>query len=344
MKIAFLVPNFSKIDGGARVAEVHARELADEGNEVSIFALNADIQPENATLYVMGMPENLFWRRLYRLLFPLDIVKTVKWLPKLKEYDTTVAYFYPLTWLACLAKKLYGVRYTFWYVGLSDPKLYTRFHERVFIRLHRLFTWFTTRNADHAAAISRYSREEMEKNIGLNGEVVYSKVDIGKFRPGIDGSDIRRKHGFGDSPVILYIGALHPGKGIHLLIQAFKLLLREIPEARLVIGGRPDHSSYFKRLQREANGAAVIFAGFIPDELLPFYYGMCDVYATASLQENFNLPLVEAQTCGKPVVAFRLGSHPELIDENGMLVEPGNIEEFARAIITTYHRQRDSGK
>lgn len=340
MKIAFLVPNFSKIDGGARVAEVHARELAEEGNEVSIFALNADIQPTNAVLHVMGMPKNLFWRRIYRLIFPLDIVKTIKWLPKLKEFDMTIAYFYPLTWLSYLAKKFYGVKYTFWYVGISDPQLYTRFHERVFIRMHRFLTRYTTRNADHAAAISQYSLQEMKRNTGLDGEVVYSKVDAEKFHPGIDGSEIRREYSLGDSPVILYIGALHPGKGVHLLIQAFKLVLKEMPDVRLIIGGRPDHNHYFKELKRDAN-ESVIFAGFIPDELLPLYYGMCDVYASASLQENFNLPLVEAQTCGKPVVAFDLGSHPEVINENGLLVEPGNIKKFAEAVITIYRRKTD---
>ncbi len=338
MKIAFLVPNFSKIDGGARVAEVHARELADAGNEVSIFALNADIQPINATLHVMGMPKNLFRRRVYRLIFPLDIIKTLKWLPRLKEFDMTIAYYYPLTWLSYLAKKFYGVKYTFWYVGISEPQLFGRFHERVFIRMHRFLTRCTTKNADHAAAISRYSLREMKQNTGLDGEVVYSKVDTRKFRPGIDGSEIRQEYGLGDSPVIFYIGALHPGKGVHLLIQAFKTVLKEMPEARLVIGGRPDHNHYVRELERDAD-EAVIFTGFISDELLPLFYGMCDVYATASLQENFNLPLVEAQTCGKPVVAFDLGSHPELINENGILVEAGNTAELARAIISICNRK-----
>ncbi len=338
MKIAFLVPNFSKIDGGARAAEVHARELAEEGNEVAIFALAADIKPRNASLYVLGMPGNMLWRRAYRLIFPLDIIKTIRWLPRLKNFDMVIAYFYPLTWLAYLAKKFYHVKYTFWYIGLSDPKLYTRLHERIYIRLHIFFTKCTTRNVDRAVAISQYSQQEMKQNTGLDGEVVYSKVDMEKFRPGMDGAEIRQKHDLGNDPVILFVGALHPGKGIHLLISAFSLVKERLPKAKLVIGGRPDHAYYFERLKQMSDDS-VIFAGFVNDELLPLYYGMCDVYATASLQENFNLPLVEAQMCGKPVVAFDLGSHPEVIDNSGILVEPDNIEKFAEAIITVYNRQ-----
>lgn len=338
MKIAFLVPNFSQIDGGARSAQVHARELADEGNEVAIFALDADMKPGNAALYVMGMPGSLFWRRIYRLIFPLDIIKTIKWLPRLKNFDEVIAYFYPLTWLGYLAKKFYGVKYTFWYVGLSEPQLYTHLQERIYIRLHRFFTRLTTRNVDRAVAISDYSRQEMKRNIGLDGEFIYSKVDTNKFHPGIDGIEIRRKYNLDNDPVILFIGALHPGKGVHLLIQAFKLVREQLPEAKLVIGGRPDHPHYFEELKRMSDDS-VIFVGFVADELLPLFYGMCDVYATGSLQENFNLPLMEAQTCGKPVVAFNLGSHPELINNDGILVEPGNIEDFARAIVTVYRRR-----
>lgn len=76
----------------------------------------------------------------------------------------------------------------------------------------------------------------------------------------------------------------------------------------------------------------VIFTGFIDDKELPYYYAACDVYVTASLWEGFNLPAAEAQACGKKVVAFNLGSHPEIV-KNGILVEKENIEEFAKAVI-----------
>ncbi|MEK6876320.1 MAG: glycosyltransferase family 4 protein, partial [Nanoarchaeota archaeon] len=58
----------------------------------------------------------------------------------------------------------------------------------------------------------------------------------------------------------------------------------------------------------------------------------CNVYVSASLWEGFNLPAAEAQACGKKVVAFNIGSHPEIV-KNGILVEKGNIDKFAESVI-----------
>ena len=68
------------------------------------------------------------------------------------------------------------------------------------------------------------------------------------------------------------------------------------------------------------------------DKELPYYYAACDVYATASLWEGFDMPLVEAQACGKPVVAFDIGPHKELINEKGILVQPKNIAQLSKAL------------
>ena len=75
-----------------------------------------------------------------------------------------------------------------------------------------------------------------------------------------------------------------------------------------------------------------IFTGFVPDEELPYYYGACDLYVTASLWEGFDMPAVEAQLCGKKVVAFDIGSHPEVV-KKGKLVREGDVKGFAEAVV-----------
>ena len=70
------------------------------------------------------------------------------------------------------------------------------------------------------------------------------------------------------------------------------------------------------------------------DEDLPAYYAISDVFVTASHDEGFNLPAVEAQACGKPVVAFNIGSHSEVIDKKrAILVPEGDTKGFANAMI-----------
>jgi len=332
MRIAILSPNFSEHDGGARVAEIQAEELAGEGNYVALFALRANIKPRSADLFVLGMPEHWFWQMIYRLIFPLDIFKTIRWLPKLKNFDLVITHQYPLTWLAYLARRFYKVKHTAWYHGIMDPKFFPRLYERIYIRLQILLTRLTIRDADRAVSVSKYGQRELKRYVGIDSEVVYNKVDLAKFHPGMDGSEIRGKYGLGSDPVILFVGALRPVKGLHLLIQAFNIVKKEIPNAKLIIVGRPDYPYYFEELKRLSDGS-VVFAGFVSHEVLPLYYAMCDLYASSSLWETFNVPIVEAQTCGKPVVASDIGPHPEVIDENGILVEVGSVEKFAQACI-----------
>jgi len=330
MRIAILVPNFVEFDGAARVAEVQAKELARAGHQVDVFTFAADIPPNGFKIYTMGMPKSLFWQRLYRLFFPLDLPKTLKWLPKLHKYDEIIVHLYPLTWLGYLAKLLYKVKYTFWYHGITPPYLYPHIYERLYVILTILFTRLTVSNVDKAVAVSKYGQKELKKYTGLDSEVVYNKVDLTRFHPGIDGTKVREKYNLGNDPVILFVGALRPVKGVHLLIQAFKLVKKKIPQAKLLIVGRPDYPYYFKLL-KQMSDKSVIFAGFVPREELPNYYAACDIYASCSLWETFHLPALEAQSCGKPVVAW----HEALREINGdvVLVEMGNIEEFAKACI-----------
>ena len=69
------------------------------------------------------------------------------------------------------------------------------------------------------------------------------------------------------------------------------------------------------------------------DKELPYYYAACDLYVTASLWEGFNLPVAEAQACGKRAVAFDVCSHPEVV-KNGILVKENDNEAFADAVIS----------
>ena len=339
MKIAILIPNFSKFDGGARAAELQAEELAEEGNHVAIFALTADIKPKNAALFIMGTPKSLLWRRIYLLLFPLDLFKTFRWLPRLKKFDMVIVHLYPLTWLAFLAKKIYKVKYTFWYHGIADPQFFPHLYERIYMRLQIFLTKLAVRNVDRAVAVSKFAQAELKKYTGLDSEVIYNEVVPERFHPGIDGTKIRQRHNLGDAPVILSVGRVCPQKGFHLLIQAFNIVKETIPNAKLVIVGKHDYDYYSKQL-RELSNDSVIFSNYIPDEDMPYYYAMCELYATCSLWETYNRPLVEAQACGKPVVAFNMGPHSEVINEQGILVETGNVEKFAQACVEKLRQMR----
>lgn len=339
MKVAILVPNFSKFSGDARVAEQQAREFAQKGDDVAVFALKGDIQLTYAKLYRMGMPRYAWFERIYRLLFPLDMLKIVRWLPKLKDYGLVISHLYPMNWLAFLAKRFYKVRYIFYNHGTNPPELFPKFYERIYLRIFLILTKLTAKNADSVISVSEYARKELKEQIGLESRVIYNKVNTDAFRRGIDGSKVREKHDIGDAPLLLFVGRIAPQKRVDLLIKSFRLIKRRIPNAKLIIVGEHVYD-YYSKIIREMCDSSVILVNSLTHEELAYYYAACDVYATCSLWESFNLPLAEAHACGKPVVAFDIGPHREVI-ENGRLIEKGDLRGFAEACIEEISRSRE---
>ena len=197
--------------------------------------------------------------------------------------------------------------------------------------LFSFFTNITLKNADEAYSVSTYLKEDLKKASNLDSRVVYNKIDAKRFNKKIKGDKIIKKYNLKNKKTLLYVGRIAPHKGIHLLLESFKIIKNSIPNAKLIIAGKPTFNNYFNRLKKLA-GKDVIFTGFVNDDELPYYYAACNAYVTASLWEGFNLTAAEAQACGKKVVAFNIGSHPEIV-KNGILVEKGNIKKFADAVI-----------
>lgn len=334
MRIALLTPTFSRFSGIDRLVEQKAEELAAKGHKVTVFALAADMKPKTAGLVVMGMPKNAFLERIYRLLFFLDFAKVNRYAAAMKDYDTVISFFYPMNIIAAKAKKKYGKRYAYYNAGIADIKLFG-FLERQYLRLFRYLTNKTIRNADEAYSISDYLRRQLKKETGMDSTVEYVKIDTKRFGSNMDKkavAAVRKKYGI-KGRMLLYVGRISPHKGIHLLLRAFEIIKRQVPGTQLIIVGKHTFGTYSKELKSEAEKLQdVAFAGYVADEELPHYYGACDLYVTASLWEGFDIPAVEAQACGKKVVAFDVGSHKEVV-KSGVLVEPGNVQRFAEATI-----------
>lgn len=333
-RIALLCPTFSGFSGIDRVVENQARTLVQKGDAVEIFCFEADMQPPaGVKLTILGMPESLSWQRVYRLLLPLYAIRNSRMAARLKDFDIVYSHQYPMNWLASMAQTRYRLKYIYYDYGFTPPAAFATFTERMYMRF---FNWMASRtaiSADSSISISHYLHDELRKETGLISEIIYPRIDTGRFHPGIDGAGIRQKWGLGNEPLILYIGRISPHKGIHLLIQAFLEVQKEIPEAKLIIAGKHTFAGYSRRLRSISNNS-VIFAGYVPDADIPAYYAACDIYVTATLWEGFNLPLAEAEACGRPVIAYNMGPHPEVVSDGktGLLTPTGNIPAMASAI------------
>lgn len=335
--VAIFSNSFCGNAGIDRVVRWQAEELTQKGNKVTIFTFKKDMElPKNVEVVIIKSPGDFFVERVWRLLFIFNIFKAIELLPKLKNFDTIYSHQYPLNWLAYLAKKVYGIEFVYYHHHLNPPESCFLNSHRLYTKLSNFLTLFSAKRADRAIAISKYSQETLIKSTGLKCEIIYDEIDSKRFHLGLDGSLIKAKFLIDNCPIILYVGRIAPSKRIDLLIESFYIVKEKIPGVKLLIVGKKLFDNYYEKLQGMCDDS-VIFTGYVSDEELPLYYAACDVYATASFWEGFNLPAVEAQACGKPVVAFDIGPHSEIIKvpNNGLLVPAGDVAGLAEAIIKT---------
>jgi glycosyltransferase involved in cell wall biosynthesis len=188
---------------------------------------------------------------------------------------------------------------------------------------------------DYWVAPSKFTAEQFIKLFKIPKEkikVIPEGVDLEKFNKNVDTSDINEK--LGNERKILFVGNLHPNKGVHFLIKSFALVKSRINDVKLVIVGDGPLKHYLINLTKRLNlEKDVIFTGFVSDQELPKYYAACDIFASASVLEGFGLIFLEAMALGKPIVAFNLASIPEVIGNAGILIDQINHEKFANAII-----------
>ncbi|MBM3671160.1 MAG: glycosyltransferase family 4 protein [Actinobacteria bacterium] len=127
-----------------------------------------------------------------------------------------------------------------------------------------------------------------------------------------------------------------PMKGLAPLLEALAKVRTEIPEAHLVVIGKPKLKSRIPGLiDRLGIGDAVEFVSGVTTERVVELYGEAEVACVPSLYEGFSLPAVEAMACGVPVVGTTGGAVPEVLGrdgQTGLLVPPGDSDALGGKI------------
>jgi glycosyltransferase involved in cell wall biosynthesis len=173
-----------------------------------------------------------------------------------------------------------------------------------------------------------------------NVELLLFGVDFTRFNPSKDSSSLRRKMGITDKDlVILFIGTLFDFSGLDLYLEQFPQVIKEIPNARLlIVGGGTLLEKLKKRAMALKISQNVIFTGFQPFDLMPFFIGMANVCInpfklTGATREIIPGKVLQYLACGKPVIATPLPGMTSQIkgEDSGILYF--TIEEFASQTI-----------
>ena len=165
-------------------------------------------------------------------------------------------------------------------------------------------------------------------------------VDTDVFRPGIDGSSLRRRLGIAaDQPVVVAASRLVARKGHDVLLEAWPLVLADHPRAvLLVVGDGPARRGLERAAARRAVAGSVMFVTDVTWEHMPEVYAAGDVFAVpcrtrlVGLEpEALGIVFLEAAACGLPVVVGDSGGAPETVldKDTGYVVDPRSPREVA---------------
>jgi glycosyltransferase involved in cell wall biosynthesis len=136
------------------------------------------------------------------------------------------------------------------------------------------------------------------------------------------------------APIVGNVAALVPHKGQRHLIEAARLVLPHVPDARFVIAGEGElRPALEKQIRDHHLEKHVVLAGFRPDVLS--LHKAFDIFAMSSVTEGLGTSLLDAMAARKPVVATTAGGIPEVVvdQETGFLVPPRDHDAMADAIV-----------
>jgi glycosyltransferase involved in cell wall biosynthesis len=137
-------------------------------------------------------------------------------------------------------------------------------------------------------------------------------------------------------PVVLYTGTFEAYQGLDLLFASMRSVLAERPDARLVLaGGQPEQIEAARRQAAAAGiGASTIFAGQRPAEEIPAFLDAADVLVSPrSLGTNTPLKIYQYLRSGRPIVATRLLTHTQVLDDEIAFLTPPTAEGFGAGIL-----------
>jgi glycosyltransferase involved in cell wall biosynthesis len=138
-----------------------------------------------------------------------------------------------------------------------------------------------------------------------------------------------------DTPVVAFVGLLSHRKGVVDLIEAARLVVAAMPQARFVLAGRDGGAAAEVRrlIDRYALGSAVRWLG--PRSDVPAILAASDLLVLPSLADPLPVAVLEAMSFGLPAAATRSGGCEEMVadGETGLLVPPGDRPALAAAIL-----------
>ena len=220
-------------------------------------------------------------------------------------------------------------------IPLRYPEYYTAFQRLVYGVTIRL----AARTCRLVLADSEATAADLQRLLGLDQDrirVVPAAADP-RFHvcTPAEVSDVRRKYGL-PQKYLLHLSSGKPHKNLVRLVDAWALVTgeRETAGNVLVLAGQvsPRYPEARDRIEALGVEEDVRVLGRIPEKDLPALYSGATWFVFPSLYEGFGLPVLEAMTCGTPVVCSNTSSLPEIAADAAITFDPVDTEAIAEAL------------
>ncbi len=199
----------------------------------------------------------------------------------------------------------------------------------------------------HASSLicNSYNTQKLVFALGFstleNCNVIHPGVDINRFKPSQPKPEVRQKYGWrSDALILLTVGRLQKRKGQDFLVEAMPSLLKHIPHLQYVIVGKGEEFENLCLLieKYQLQKSVFIHTDFDDNDLVNAYQ-QCDVFILPNRTirndiEGFGMVLVEAQACGKPVIAGDSGGTAETLQESitGFVIDCSSPETIETSL------------
>jgi glycosyltransferase involved in cell wall biosynthesis len=193
------------------------------------------------------------------------------------------------------------------------------------------YRWYYNQVATGVLVNSRATRETTLRSAPWLSpdrvHLLYKGIDLSRYFPTPPASD--------GPAVVGFAGRLDERKGIPLLMEAWTKLIAVAPEPRPILriaGTGPLQPALRSWQMALPHPGSVELLGWI--DAIPEFYRTLDLLVCPSRYEGFGLAVAESMACGRPVVATRTSSLPEIVKdgETGLLTPPGDADALREAL------------
>lgn len=251
-----------------------------------------------------------------------------------KKYDMVHA-VEESVFIALLLKLLFGVSYIYDIDSWLSDQLIDKFRFLNFCR--PVFTFFESvavRNCRGAIAVCQALEEKVK---GIDDRKPLLRLeDVSLLTTDNTGGESLHKIAGNDGEIILYVGNLETYQGIDLLLDSFALLVEKHKTSNLfIIGGTNDDVEKYKKCAEElAINSRVFFIGSRPVESLGIYLQQADLLVSTRVDgENTPMKIYSYMDSGVPVVATRIKSHTQVLDDNNSFLAAPQADEFCEILL-----------